>query len=122
MSATTVLVIDDDPDMRLLAQLMLEDAGYDVLVTEAAAEAVDTFTAQPVDVVLLDVRLHDTDGWELLERLQGIRDDARVVMFSAHVSDEDRSRAQAAGSRGYVTKPFSLDDLVGAVEGALDSG
>lgn len=116
----TVLVIDDDADMRLLAQLMLEDAGYRVTATGAATEGLDVFATQPVDVVLLDVRLHGTDGWDMLDRLQQIDDDARVVMFSAHVSDADKARAAAAGSHGYVTKPFTARDLVAAVGAAFD--
>lgn len=120
MTPPTVLVVDDDPDMQLLSRVILEDAGFRVLATGDGDHALELFTDERVDVVLLDVKLPGIDGWELLEKLQaGADGDARVVMFSAHVSDEDRDKATAGGSRGYVTKPFQAADLVATVRAAI---
>lgn len=120
MTTSTVLVVDDDPDMQLLSRVILEDAGFRVLVTSNGDQALELFTDEQVDVVLLDVKLPGIDGWELLEKMQaGSQGRARIVMFSAHVGDEDRAKATAAGSCGYVTKPFKAEDLVDEVSAAL---
>ena len=120
MTPPTVLVVDDDPDMQLLSRVILEDAGFRVLATGDGDHALELFTDERVDVVLLDVKLPGIDGWELLEKLQaGADGDAHVVMFSAHVSDDDRRRATSGGSRGYVTKPFQAEDLVATVRAAM---
>jgi CheY-like chemotaxis protein len=115
---TSVLVVDDEPDIALICRLALSLAGYDVESRESGRAALDYLAAETPDVVLLDLRLPDLTGWEILDELRdsGRLPDLRVVLFSAHASIEES--ALAAGCVSFVAKPFTPDDLIKHVERA----
>lgn len=119
---TSVLIVDDEPDVVLLSRVILEPAGYRVLEASDGSEALDLLQRESPDVLLLDVRMPRVDGWEVLERLGPHRvRDLGVVMFSAHAESASEQRALAAGCRAYLRKPFSPQALLQAVAGATDS-
>jgi CheY-like chemotaxis protein len=115
---TSVLVVDDEPDIALICRLALSLAGYDVESRETGRTALDYLATETPDVVLLDLRLPDLTGWEVLDVLRdsGRLADLRVVLFSAHASIEES--ALAAGCVSFVPKPFTPDQLVEHVEKA----
>jgi len=115
---TSVLVVDDEPDIALICRLALTLAGYEVEERGTGADALDYLAHTTPDVVLLDLRLPDLSGWEVLDRLRenGRLDDLRVIVFSAHAS-AGRS-ARDAGCFAFMPKPFTPDDLVAHVEAA----
>jgi CheY-like chemotaxis protein len=115
---TSVLVVDDEPDIALICKLALTLAGYEVEQRDTGRAALDYLRATTPDVVLLDLRLPDLTGWEVLDELRdsGRLADLRVVLFSAHASVEDS--ALAAGCVSFVAKPFTPDDLIAHVESA----
>jgi CheY-like chemotaxis protein len=115
---TSVLVVDDEPDIALICRLALSLAGYDVEERGTGREALDYLADTTPDVVLLDLRLPDLSGWEVLDKLRenGRLDDLRVIVFSAHAS-AGRS-ARDAGCFAFMPKPFTPDDLVANVEAA----
>ena len=117
-----VLIIDDEEDIRLLGKLLLRNL-YDVAEAASATEGLELVASLLPDVVLLDIRLPDKDGWTILkliradERFAGVR----VVMVSAHVMAEAAEQARALGADGYIIKPFTADQLSQTIEDVLSS-
>ncbi|MCB2224823.1 MAG: response regulator [Actinobacteria bacterium] len=122
-----VLLADDSPTNRLVASRVLEKRGHDVAEVGDGAEALAALDAARYDVVLMDVQMPGMDG---LEATRQIRDRERragaghvpVIALTAHAMEADRQRCLAAGMDGYLAKPFSSEDLVGAVEGGAAIG
>jgi DNA-binding response OmpR family regulator len=119
----TVLVVDDEPDIVLFAQVNLELHGHVVRTApdgEAAMAAVDE---ERPDALILDVMMPHLDGWGVLERLKA-HDDPEVrtipvVMLTALDTDHDQARGGIEGAVRYLTKPLAPDDLVRALEEVL---
>jgi len=119
---TSVLVIDDEPDIALICKLALSLAGFDVEERNSGKAALEYLDATTPDVVLLDLRLPDLSGWEVLDELRasGRLAELKVILFSAHAS-----AAQAAAEAGcvaFISKPFTPDDLVANVRRAAAGG
>lgn len=112
MSAT-VLVVDDEDDIRLLTKLILESRGNRVVESATAEEALASLAEEKVDWVLLDLRLPGIDGWEFLRRFRELPDHTStpVVIMSAHSSPRTLKRAAAENTQGYLIKPFKEADL-----------
>jgi CheY-like chemotaxis protein len=113
-----VLLVEDEPDLRLLATMSLTLAGHDVVEAatgEAALEVMAGGTA--FDVLVLDIRLPGISGWDVLVRLDemGARTDLGVVIFSAHVGPELSRKADEFGADVYLTKPYEDQELLDAV-------
>ena len=109
----SVLIVDDEDDIRFLVRVLLTSAGWDVVDAASGEQALEILDSTAVDLVVLDIRLPGIDGWETLKELQSARGDAmpKVIMFSAHVDDDAVQRAADAGCVGYLTKPFRVEDL-----------
>jgi DNA-binding response OmpR family regulator len=116
---TKVLVVDDEPDIALICKLALSLAGFDVDERDSGRAALEYLATQTPDVVLLDLRMPDLSGWEVLDRLreQGRLDGLDVILFSAHASAEQS--ALDAGCVSFLAKPFTPDDLVAHVNAAV---
>jgi CheY-like chemotaxis protein len=122
----SVLVVDDEPDIRLIARVVLTSAGHGVEEAGSAAEAlarVETHTGGPaLDAIVLDVRLPDMDGWQVLDQLRAGGYDVPVVLFTADVRLNDDLPACWRKSDQLVKKPFTPDALLDAVTAAIGSG
>src|SRR5688572_29860082 len=107
-----VLVVEDERKMRDLLRQGLREAGLGVDTAEGGAEALALHAQRSYDVVVLDVMLPGIDGFETCRRLreQGAREP--ILMLSARSSVEDRVRGLDTGADDYLTKPFSLDELL----------
>ena len=119
---TTTLIVEDESDLRLMTRMILESRpGFQVLEAESGAEALALLDRAEIDLVLLDIRLPDMEGWSILERLteQGRFPELPVVMVSAHSTPSTAQRALREGVRAYVTKPFTSDELFDAIERAM---
>lgn len=115
-----VLVVDDSRSIRLLVGLALRGAGHLVVEAGSGEAALHELAKGPVDCVLCDVNMPGLDGLELLERLRALPGHRRtpVVMLTTETGVEALRRGSAAGVRGWIVKPFTRDQLVGAVETA----
>jgi len=131
MGSQRVLVVDDDPDYRLLVRLALApDSGFEVVAEagDGGAAVVEAERERP-DLVLLDCTLAGTDAFEALPALRAAAPDARIVLISGHDPADLRSATRSAGAVGYLTKETparrlaaeldALIGLVGAVEQLL---
>lgn len=105
----------------MLARVTLQSAGYRVIEASCGPDALVMIQTEGPDVMLLDIRMPDMDGWEVLERLKGadLLDDLRVVMFSAHEMASAPERVRERGGAGFLAKPFMPEELVDAVGSAV---
>jgi two-component system, chemotaxis family, chemotaxis protein CheY len=110
-----VLVVDDDPALLMLVTDVLRDEGFTVLTASNGGEALELVTEQPVDLILLDMRMPVMDGWEFNRayREQFGEGCAPIVVFTAAMNAH--ATAEEVGAHGYVAKPFDLDHLVKVV-------
>jgi DNA-binding NtrC family response regulator len=123
MTASRILVVDDEADIRGLLKEILSEEGYEVEVAADASQARSARAAQVPDLVLLDIWMPDTDGITLL-REWSVTDgyDCPVVMMSGHGTVETAVEATRLGAYDFVEKPLSLTKLLRTVERALDAG
>lgn len=115
----TVLIVDDSALSRRITRRALETAGHAVREAADGLAALEAYTLSRPDVVLLDVTMAGMDGLEVLRQLKALDADARVVMATADVQSSTRVLAGAGGAAGFVTKPFTADAILGAVDAAL---
>jgi two-component system, OmpR family, KDP operon response regulator KdpE len=108
----TVLVVEDDESLRMLCRINLELENYRVLEAETIDRAAALVSAEPVDVVLLDLHLGERHGTELLPLLRAERPDAAVCLLSG-TSEADPPDEE--GVDGFIRKPFELDVLTETV-------
>lgn len=117
-----VLVVDDEEFVRLLVAEILDRSGY---VVDAAADgetALARLDAQRPDLVVLDLMMPGLNGFTVLEQMRQRPDMPPVVILTAHGSYEAFTRVVREGVAGYISKPFSLDELLLTCARALDSG
>lgn len=106
------LVVDDDPDIAQLVELLLDDLGFHVRTTGDAASVVDLALADPPDVLVVDVELPGLSGNTVVYRLRAHGYKGRIVTLSATPTEEARATAMAAGSDHYLTKPINIEQFV----------
>jgi len=113
-----VLVVEDEPQMRRFIRASMSAHGYQVAEAVTAADAVAVATSQNPAVILLDLGLPDGDGIELA---RGIREWSRVpiIVISARGREDDKVAALDAGADDYLTKPFSVNELLARIRVAL---
>jgi len=123
MTASRILVVDDEADIRGLLKEILAEEGYEVEVAADATQARTSRATRIPDLVLLDIWMPDTDGITLL-REWSVTDgyDCPVVMMSGHGTVETAVEATRLGAFDFVEKPLSLTKLLRTVERALDAG
>jgi DNA-binding NtrC family response regulator len=114
-----VLVVDDDPGLREAFRLILED-DYEVLEAAGGAQALEVVRSTPVDLVLLDIRLPDIDGIEVLERIKAFDDGVEVILVTAVQTVRTAVAAMKLGAFDYLTKPFEEDEITAVVRRALE--
>lgn len=113
----TILIIEDEIDIRIFASSVLELEGYRVLQAGTGAEGLKLLLETQVHLVLIDLRLPDIHGWEILEQAKS--DPATsaipVIIFTASAGEPQYDHALALGAADYLTKPLSASDLRNAV-------
>jgi DNA-binding response OmpR family regulator len=119
---TRILVVEDDPSIRMGLEDTLAAKGYEVDVVGRGTEGVERATSGRYDLLVLDVMLPDIDGFEVCRRIRQSRGPARtlpVIILSARGAELDRVRGLELGADDYVTKPFSLMELLARVASVL---
>jgi CheY-like chemotaxis protein len=119
MPRPTVLVVDDDLALRVLATIVLAREGYSPTAVAGAVRALERIAAGGVDVVLTDLHMPGLDGFDLLTALRANRVSPPVVVMTASDDDEQIMRALALGARTVVRKPFTAEELDIALKIAL---
>ena len=119
----TILVVDDNEDIRNLLKAILEQAGASVTAARSVREAIDVFRNSPPHAVVLDIRLGASDGYALIEEIRKINAEYRgstpAIAVTGYASPEDEERALSAGFTAYFSKPFEPDDIVRTISTVL---
>jgi DNA-binding response OmpR family regulator len=118
MQGASVLVVDDDADVRTLVCELLARAGYAVSEAPDGREALRRLYDERPDLIVLDVSMPGLDGWATLERIRELSS-VPVVMLSALGAELEKVRALRGGADDYVTKPFGRQELLARVESVL---
>jgi len=102
-----IMIVDDEPNIRLMTRIALEADGFKVVEAEDGEEAIDRLQASPVDLVLLDLRMPLLDGLETLRHLRAIGDRTPVVIVTAHGGVTDAVAAMKLGAMDVLQKPMT---------------
>ena len=115
----SLLVVEDEPNILELLSASLRYAGFDVLTATSGSEAVQAAQRHRPDLIVLDVMLPDMDGFDVVRRLRGGGARVPVVFLTARDAMEDKIRGLTLGGDDYVTKPFSLEEVIARIRAVL---
>jgi two-component system OmpR family response regulator len=118
-SPLRVLVVDDEQNIAELISMALRYEGFEVTAAHTGTKAVAAAKSFDPDAVVLDMMLPDFDGLEVLRRMRAADPDVPVLFLTARDAVEDRVAGLTAGGDDYVTKPFSLEELVARLRGLM---
>lgn len=116
-----LLLIEDEQAQRILLKKILEKDGYTVSESEDGKTGIELFTNEDFDIVLLDQRLPDMSGLEVIEKLKQINPIVPVVMITAYANVQDAVKAMKIGAFHYLTKPVDTDELLITIQKAVDT-
>jgi DNA-binding response OmpR family regulator len=117
---SSVLAVDDDPDLLLLLRSTVEGDGYRAILASDGLMALELIAEDEPDVICLDIMMPVMDGWSVLEELNGRDDPPPVIVVSAKTADEDIVRAFELGASAYVFKPFDPSRLIDTIRSILE--
>ncbi len=118
MSNATILVIDDEPQLRRVMLATLTDLGYVVIAAKSGEEALEKFREDPPDLVLLDLNMPGIGGLETCRALR-TGSDVPIIILSVRNAERDKVEALDAGADDYVTKPFGIQELLARIRAAM---
>ena len=113
-----ILVVDDEREIRRCLQMSLEEKGYAVLPAETGEKALDLLQQSPADVAIVDLLLPGIDGIELTQKIRE-RSPLPIIILSAIGDDKKKVEALEQGADDYVTKPFSIEEVVARIRSVL---
>ncbi|MGB9629645.1 MAG: sigma-54-dependent transcriptional regulator, partial [Thermodesulfobacteriota bacterium] len=107
-----ILLIDDEPLMRMTIQDALESEGYQVGVAETGQKGLALFSKNSFDILITDLKLPDLDGLQILKEVKMTNPETQVILITAYGSIDSAVTAMKEGASDYLTKPFSMDELL----------
>ena len=116
--AISVLVVEDDPNIRDLLDLYLKKEGYKVILASDGGQGLEEFRANQPQLVLLDVMMPVMDGWQVCKAIREAGN-TPVIMLTAKGETDDKVMGLKAGADDYVTKPFEMKELLARIEAVL---
>jgi DNA-binding response OmpR family regulator len=115
----SILIIDDEPNLRRSLGLILQRAGYVITTASNAAEAIHLLQAGAYDLAFLDIKLPDQNGIQLLPQLRNLYPDMPVLILTAHATMDTAIGAVRLGARDYLLKPIDPENILNRVESIL---
>ena len=116
----TILVVDDEENMREILETLLTREGYDVRLAASGAEGLELARALPFDAAIVDIMMPGLDGIATLDELKRIDEDLNVIIITAYASVESAISAMKSGAFDYITKPFKNDEVLVVVRNAME--
>ena len=118
-SSSSVLVVDDEPQVVWMLKFSLEAEGYQTFAANNGVEALSEISEHRPTMMVLDIMMPTKDGWSVLEAMTELprEERPRVVVVSALASLRDRAKAAELGADAYVPKPFNVDELLEVLHG-----
>ena len=117
--AANILIVEDETPVARGIQYALEQEGYDVSIARTGTEGLDAASRRAPDLVVLDVRLPEMDGFEVLRRLRATGSKAPVLMLTARDDELDKVVGLELGADDYMTKPFGIRELMSRIKAML---
>jgi two-component system NtrC family response regulator len=111
-----ILIVDDEPAQLELVGGFLKRRGFETVLAESGAKALERFRQEPIDLVLTDQKMPDMSGVELLKAIRAINPEAAIVVITAYGTVETAVAAVKAGAADYLSKPLNLDELLYRIE------
>jgi len=119
MERLKVLVVDDEPNIRDLLSASLRFAGHQVATAANGTDAINMITETKPDIVLLDVMLPDISGFGVTKKIRGMGIEVPILFLTARDDTEDKITGLTVGGDDYVTKPFSLDEIMARISAII---
>jgi DNA-binding response OmpR family regulator len=116
--AKSILVVDDEPRYLRLLEANLRTEGFEVVSANDGEEAIEKFTANPTDLVMLDVMMPKLDGFSTCQRIRQFSS-VPIIMLTAKGEEQDRVKGLDMGADDYLVKPFSIGELLARVRAVL---
>jgi two-component system KDP operon response regulator KdpE len=116
-----ILVVDDEPQIRKFLRISLTAQGYDVLEAPAGEDGISKCATDQPNLVILDLGLPDLDGQQVINRIREWSD-VPIIVLSVRASDGEKVNALDSGANDYVTKPFSIKELLARIRVAMRTG
>src|SRR5665811_1337442 len=108
-----VLVVDDEPDTLELVKLVLESAGFEVMLVNNGMEALAKIDAEKLDLVLLDIMMPDMDGWDVYRKIKELNSIIPIAILTAKAQNIDKLLGlHVLKADDYITKPFGKNELI----------
>jgi DNA-binding response OmpR family regulator len=116
-----ILIVDDNDDVRQLVAGVLSEEGHKVQIAAGGASALEAMRRDAPDVLILDIMMPEVDGYTVLKTMsdEGIKKRTKVLVLTAKTAENDWVRGYRLGADTYLTKPFTVDDLVDGLNGLL---
>ncbi|MBT1018613.1 response regulator transcription factor [Canibacter sp. lx-72] len=114
-----ILIVDDEPNIRELLMTTLRHAGFGVRGVSNGAQTISAVLEEEPDMILLDIMLPDMNGFSVTERLREAGYTAPILFLTAKDDTEDKIKGLSIGGDDYVTKPFSLDEIIARIKAIL---
>jgi DNA-binding response OmpR family regulator len=116
--AKRVLIVDDEPRYLRLLDANLRTEGYEVVTANDGQQAIETFSSQPIDLILLDIMMPRLDGFATCQRIREFSS-VPIIILTAKGEEQDRVRGLDMGADDYLVKPFSATELLARVRAVL---
>ena len=116
--AKRVLIVDDEPRYLRLLEANLHTEGYEVITAQDGQQAIETFSTQPIDLILLDIMMPRLDGFATCQRIREFSS-VPIIILTAKGEEQDRVRGLDMGADDYLVKPFSAPELLARVRAVL---
>jgi two-component system, NtrC family, response regulator PilR len=116
----TILIVDDEPNIIEILEMVLQDEGMKVIKSASGREALTVLQEQEIDLVISDIRMPDLSGVELLRQARQSAPETVFIMITAFASTETAIEALQHGAYDYITKPFRMEELRAIIRGALE--
>jgi DNA-binding NtrC family response regulator len=116
MSKKSIMIVDDEKEIRELFRDVLESRGYDVIVCDSGKSAIEVITEREVFAAFIDIRMPDIDGVDTFRRIRSLQPTTQVVMITGYTRNEAVNEALQLGCFVCMMKPFKLRDILGILD------